>query len=112
MGADVDSRDNNHRTPLMWAAKRNQLKCAEILFDFKASPDLQDIGGDSALHVACAQGHAAFVTLLLDRGASLTLCNKQEFACLEVAAKAGSNDAVMAIAKHKRLANVIENSSF
>ena len=107
MGADVDSRDNNHRTPLMWAAKRNQLKCAEILFDFKASLDLQDIGGHSALHVACAQGHAAFVSLLLDRGASLTLCNKQEFACLEVAAKAGSCDVAITIVKHKRLTGVI-----
>ena len=107
MGADVDSRDNNRRTPLMWAAKNNQLKCAEILFDFKASPDLQDIGGDAALHVACAQGHAAFVTLLLERGASLTLCNKHGFACLEVAAKAGSDDAAMAIVKHKRLTDEI-----
>ena len=110
MGADVDSKDNNYRTPLMWVARRNQLKCAEILFDFKASPDLQDIGGDTALHLACAHGHAAFVTLLLDCGASLTLCNKQEFACLEVAAKTGSVDVAMAIAKHKRLTNVIENS--
>ena len=107
MGADVDSRDNNHRTPLMWAAKRNQLKCAEILFDFKASPGLQDIGGYSALHVACVQGHAAFVSLLLDRGASLMLCNKQEFACLEVAAKAGSDDVAITIVKHKRLSGVI-----
>ena len=112
LGADVDSRDNNHRTPLMWAARRNQLKCAEILFDFKASPDQQDIDGDTALHAACAHGHTAFVTLLFDRGASLTLCNKHGFACLEVAAKVGSSDVAMAIAKHKRLTNIIENSSF
>ena len=102
MGADVDSRDNYHRTPLMWAAKENQRICAQVLLDFKASPDLQDENGDSALHLACFGGHAAFVTLLLDRGVSLTLRNKQEFACLETAAKAGSCDVALAIAKHER----------
>ena len=103
MGAEVDSRDNNYRTPLMWAAKTNQLKCAEILLDFKASSDLQDVGGDSALNVACGQGHAPVVNLLLDHGTNLTLRNKQGLSCLEIAAKAGSSDVAMAIVKHKRL---------
>ena len=102
MGAEVDSRDNDLRTPLMWAAKRNQLKCAEILLDFKASTDLQDVGGYSALHVACGHGHNAIVSLLLDRGASLTLVNKEGFACLEIAEKTGSSDVAMAIVKHRR----------
>ena len=107
MGAEVDSKDNKFRTPLMWAAKGNHLKCAEVLLNFKASADLQDIGGDSALHVACGQGHPAVVSLLLEHGASSTLSNKQGFACLEIAAKAGSSDAAMALVKHKRLAGVI-----
>lgn len=102
MGADVDSRDNYHRTPLMWAAKTNQQICAQVLLDFKASPDLQDENGDSALHLACFGGYAAFATLLLDRGANLTLRNRQKLACLETAAKAGSCDVALAIAKHER----------
>ena len=104
MGAEVDSRDNKFRTPLMWASQGNHTKCADVLLDSKASADLQDVGGDTALHVACGQGHPAIVTLLLDHGASSTLRNKQGLACLEVAAKAGSCDAAMAIAKHERLA--------
>ena len=104
MGAEVDSRDNKFRTPLMWASQGNHTKCADVLLDSKASADLQDVGGDTALHVACGQGHPAIVTLLLDHGASSTLRNKHGLTCLEVAAKAGSCDAAMAIAKHKRLA--------
>ena len=104
MGAEVDSRDNKFRTPLMWASHGNHTKCAVILLDSKASVDLQDVGSDTALHVACGQGHPAIVKLLLDHGASSALRNKQGLTCLEVAAKAGSCDAAMAIAKHERLA--------
>ena len=93
----------------MWSVKRNHLQCAQILLDFKASIDLQDTHGDSALHMACGLGHAAIMRLLLDRGASLKLRNKRKYACLEIAAKAGSSDAAMAIAKHKRLAVVRNN---
>lgn len=102
MGAEVDSRDNKQQTPLIWAAKNNQLKCVETLLNFKASPDLQDDRGDTALHVASAHGYGAVTSLLLDHGASLTLHNNQEWTCLETAAKAGSNDVALAISKHKR----------
>ena len=108
MGAEVDSRDNNYRTPLIWSVKGNNLKCAQILLDNKASVDLQDADEDSALHVACGLGHADITSLLLDRGASLTLLNKREHTCLEVAAKAGSSDVAMTIVKHRRLVVVWE----
>ena len=35
----------------MWASHGNHTKCAVILLDSKASVDLQDVGGDTALHV-------------------------------------------------------------
>lgn len=109
MGAEVDSRDNNSQTALMWSVKRNHLQCVQILLDFKASIDLQDTNGDSALHMACGLSHATVLSLLLDRGASLTLRNKREYACLEIARKAGSSDAAMVIAKHKRLVAIGNN---
>jgi len=93
----------------MWSVKRNHLQCAQILLDFKATIDLQDTNGDSALHMACGLSHATIMRLLLDRGASLTLRNKRKYSCLEIAAKAGSSDAAMAIAKHKRLVAVGNN---
>ena len=87
----------------MWSVQKNNLQCAKILLDFKASVDFRDTEGDSALHVACGQGHAAIVRLLLDCGASLMLCNKGGNGCLEIAAKGGSSDVAMTIVKHKRL---------
>ena len=109
LGAEVDSKDNNSRTALMWSVLKNNLQCTQVLLDFEASVDLQDTDGDSALHVACGQGHAAMVRLLLDSGACLTLCNKQGNGCLEIAAKAGSSDVAMAIVRHKRYVAVRGN---
>lgn len=109
MGAEVDSLDNLHQTPLMWSVKKNQVKCAEVLLDYKASVDLQDADGDCALHLACGKSHAAIVSLLLDRGASLTSINGRGHDCLEVAAKAGASDVAMTIVKHKRLVFALED---
>ena len=95
----------------MWSVQKNNLLCAKILVDFNASLDLQDTDGDSALHMACGQGHAAIVRLLLDCGASLMLCNKRENGCLEIAAKAGSSDVAMTIVKHKRLVVTVSTVS-
>ena len=91
----------------MWSVRKNNLQCVKTLLDFKASLDLQDADGDSALHVACGLGHAAIVRLLLDCGASLMLCNKRGNGCLEIATKAGSSDVVMTIAKHTRLVDTV-----
>ena len=95
----------------MWSVQKNNLLCAKILVDFNASLDLQDTDGDSALHVACGQGHAAIVRLLLDCGASLVLYNKRGNGCLEIAAKAGSSDVAMTIVKHKRLVVTVSTVS-
>ena len=110
MGAEVDSRDNNSRTALMWSVKRNHSQCAQILLDLKAFTDLQDTDGDSALHMACGLSHATLMRLLLDHGASLTLRNKRKYACLEIAAKVGSSYAAMAIVRHKRLVAIGNNT--
>ena len=62
--------------------------------------------------MACGLSHATIMRLLFDRGSSLTLRNKRKYACLEIAAKAGSydtSDAAMAIARHKRLVAIGNN---
>ena len=61
--------------------------------------------------MACGLSHATIMRLLFDRGSSLTLRNKRKYACLEIAAKAGSSDVTMAIAGHKRLV-AIENNIY
>ncbi|KAF7336947.1 hypothetical protein MVEN_02131100 [Mycena venus] len=61
-------------SPLHLATINNDVEMAELLLDYRAIID-DTFGGDgfseNALHRACASGHLALATLLLDRGANL-----------------------------------------
>ena len=70
----------------------------------QASPDDVNSEGDTALHIACKQGHIGIVNLLMENRASLTVCNTQGLTCLEVAVRTGKSDVAMAMVKNSRYA--------
>ena len=86
----------------MWASKLGfEKSCQELLV--KASClDSVNMEGDTALHIACRHGRVNIVRLLLDNGASLTLCNTQSLTCLECAVQVGNGDIAMTMVKHSR----------
>ncbi|CAN0503249.1 unnamed protein product, partial [Ectocarpus sp. 8 AP-2014] len=56
-GADVNSRDEADRTPLIYAATSSttgavKTEVVKALLDAGASPDLEDSNGEAALHKA------------------------------------------------------------
>jgi hypothetical protein len=51
-GADINLRSSDGRTPLMWAAFRNNVKMAEFLMDNGADVTAEDNQGWSALDIA------------------------------------------------------------
>ena len=86
----------------MWASKLGWEKSCQALLDMQASPDDANMDGDTALHIACRQGHVSVVNLLLENGASLNVCNTQSLTCLEAAVRAGNSEVAMAMVKHQR----------
>ena len=102
LGADAASTDNDRWTPLMWASKLGYAKSCQELLVKQTSLDDVNMDGDTALHIACKQGHVGIVNLLLDSGASLTICNTQSLTCLEATVRAGNRDVAMAMVKHSR----------
>lgn len=86
----------------MWASKLGWVKSCQALLDMQASPDDVNMDGDTALHIACRQGHVSIVNLLLENGASLNVCNTQSLTCLEAAVRAGNSEVAMAMVKHQR----------
>lgn len=102
LGAEVGSTDNNQWTPLMWASKLGYAKCCQELLARETSLNNVNMDGDTALHIACTQGHVHVVNILLDYGASLTVCNTQGVTCLEAAVRAGNSDVATAMIKHSR----------
>uniref|UniRef100_A0A8C7HN82 Transient receptor potential cation channel, subfamily A, member 1a n=1 Tax=Oncorhynchus kisutch TaxID=8019 RepID=A0A8C7HN82_ONCKI len=64
--------------------------------------DKTDEDRNTALHLAAREGHVAAVTLLLDRGAQITL-NKSDASFLHEAVLNGRKDAAIAVIHNKRL---------
>ena len=72
---NVDYRDSYGRTPLREAGERNQISAVEALLDHGASTRIQDIQGNTALHVAAASGGAIIIDRLLRDRYALDIAN-------------------------------------
>jgi len=68
-GATLESRDAQHRTPLMLAVQLGDAEAAELLLAQSANPDATDPFGDTALIWAVVQRRLDLVDLLLKQHA-------------------------------------------
>ena len=67
---DVDPRTKNNETPLMYAARRGNLKVAIVLLQHNASTDHTNVEGWTALHFAALYGGTSITKLLLTSGSN------------------------------------------
>jgi ankyrin repeat protein len=70
-GAELDSKDDDGRTPLSWAAALGYEAVAKLLLEKGAELESKDDDGQTPLLWAAARGHEAVVKLLLEKGAEL-----------------------------------------
>lgn len=76
-GTNLDSKDEDERTPLHWACASGRLDVAEFLLDdAKAAVNVQDDAGWTPLMSAASAGHGDVVGLLLSKGANANLPNE------------------------------------
>ena len=93
LGADVNDRSNNLRTPLIWAAHWGHEGVVSTLLAHRSIDiDAQDVDGMTALMTAVRQGHAAIVAALLSRGADSTRRNRYSCTARTIAANAGRDE--------------------
>lgn len=66
--SDVNEKDVNGMTPVLWAAFEGKLEALRLLVGRGGDPDKQDPFGNSALHCAAAKGHMNCVDFLVKFG--------------------------------------------
>jgi len=70
-GANIDARDGQGNTALLWAAKNDALPMALMLIANHASLDLPDSEGATALIAACKKRNVPLARALIDADASI-----------------------------------------
>lgn len=68
-GFNIDARDWNGLTALIWASRKGQSIASQLLIDNKADINAQDVNGKTALIWAAAMGRDPVIQLLKNAGA-------------------------------------------
>lgn len=92
MGADVNAKMSDGRTPLMFAAVTGSPEIVEILLNAGADVDAQALDGSTALIKACLWGHTGIVEILIDYGADPEIESDDGWTPLSVALQQGQQD--------------------
>ncbi len=72
-GTEVNCRDKDGLTPLIWAAIQGHEEVVKLLLERGADLEAKNHNGDTALMWASAMGHKDVVDFMLDRGANADL---------------------------------------
>ncbi|MCU0454677.1 MAG: ankyrin repeat domain-containing protein [Bacteroidales bacterium] len=94
-GTDVNLKDPEGRTPLMYASYNGHEEIIRKLVEKGADVNMQDLYGRSALMMASSGSYAPSVKYLLEHGANPNLADKEEhFTALMYAAAEGQLDVI------------------
>mmetsp|Transcript_20216 Transcript_20216/g.56963 ORF Transcript_20216/g.56963 Transcript_20216/m.56963 type:complete len:885 (+) Transcript_20216:130-2784(+) len=97
MASSAGSDAGASSTLLIEAADAGSVEDVSKLLNTGAFVDVQDGGGQSALHYACSKGHADVVRTLLSRGANPDIANRNQATPLHTACIKGQRECITAL---------------
>ena len=71
IGADVNAKDDNEWTPLMYACRERRLNTAQVLIEANADVNAADRAGETPLMLAAERGLAEAADWLIKAGADV-----------------------------------------
>ena len=99
-GADPNARGEGGRTPLHWAARKENHAVLAALLDVGADPNAPTKYGWTPLHSAAENANPAVAAALLDAGAEPNALAKNGWAPLHVAARNGDSETAKLLVAH------------
>jgi len=93
-GAEVDTRDEIGKTPLIIAAEKGNLPIVQLLIQYGADVNAQNNLQWTALMFASGFGHTAIVKLLVENKADLNAVSQADYTALILASVGGYTEIV------------------
>ena len=111
LGAEINSQDEDNKTPLHLAAENNQDEIVALLLSEECGVDCRDKEGKTPLHYAAECGHESVVYRLLswDPAADIEACDDVGNRPIHLAAMGGHEPVVKALLKAKACVDLENN---
>lgn len=107
IGGDVNSRDENNQTPLIFAAVRGEWLALKVLLQYKADPNISRYQDNvTPLYIVSQNGQHGCVYLLLKYGANPNVKKSSGFTPLIIASQFGHYKCVNVLLQHKANPNI------
>ena len=98
-GANLEEKDKNGRTALMYAAEGGHKETVAILAEKGAKLEVKDEDGLTALMMAALGGHKETVAILAEKGTKLEVKDKNGLTALMITAGEGQKETVAILAE-------------
>ncbi len=100
-GAELNSKDELGRTPLIWASFHGEIKIMDILWKEGAKLDEQDSMGRTALMWSALSGRLKAIEFLIAKGANFKMLDSKGLSAAEWALREGHEDISNALLQYE-----------